>query len=572
MIHSKISSLLATGFVFAGAAFLSASALSAAPAAAPSITSLSSTSADRSGYVEIKGTNFGTADGVVSIGGLPAPIGTWSNTRLVVWVPEAAALGNSTVQVTNSTGQAGNSVALTVTARQTSGKVKWRFRQDGPYSKVRPVTGPDGTIFSVDAYFHLYALAPDGALKWVARGAGSGGVAVGPDGTAYVGSESSVKAYNPDGTLKWTFNQNPIALFFVGLSVGPDGNIYAVSTSGIGAFSLTPAGALRWAVPEPYDARNPVLFGEIVFGPSGSKTQMYFYANSHIKAFGLDGKLAFTIQIAAQPVIGPEGNIHVPYGAYSPIDGHLVWVFSSPYPYNVSDVPDVGSNNVHYTVQNTVELFALSSNGTQIWHRTLSDVVGGPVVDPQNTQLIVGGVQFFGEPGYILSESALDGHELWRVNLPPENGFNQSSDTRARFTPDGLTAYIMTFTATGNNDTSASFIYALDTAATSTGQTLKSARITLKAVTVGTGVNATSKVSVLDNNGAPVSGATVSVNWKLPSGKTLAQTSNTTGRGIATFTTTDIAGTYTITVTNITKSGYTFDAANSVLTKSARSR
>ena len=468
MIHSKLASLLALVSILIGGDFSDAQAAPAAPV----ITSLSSVSADRSGYLEIKGTGFGTADGVTLIGGLPAPVGTWQDTRIVAWVPEAAALGSSTVQVTNSTGQSSNSVALTVTARQASGNAKWRFRQNGPYSKVRPVTAADGTIYSVDAYSHLYALTPDGALKWVARGAGGGGVAVGPDGTAYAGSESSVKAYNPDGTLKWTFNQNPIALFFVGLSVGPDGNIYGVSTSGIGAFSLTPQGTLRWAVPEPYDARTPVIYGEIVFGPSGSKTQMYYYANEHVRAFGLDGKLAFTIDIAAQPVIGPEGNIHVPYGAYSPIDGHLVWVFSSPYPYNVSDTPDVGSDGIHYTVQNTIELFALSTTGNQIWHRTLDDYVGGPVVDPQNTQLIVGSVQTLINPGSIISESALDGHELWRVNLPAESGFNQRSDTRARFTPDGLSAYMMTFTATGDNDTSASFLYALDTVTGATTDTV----------------------------------------------------------------------------------------------------
>jgi hypothetical protein len=572
MIYSKLASRLALASIVVGGAFFNAATAPAALSATPIITSLSAISADRSGYLEIKGTGFGTTDGIALIGGLPAPIGTWQDTRIVAWVPEAAAIGSTAVQVTNSTGQTSNGITLTVTARQASGKAKWRFRQNGPYSKVRPVIAADGTIYSVDAYSHLYAVSPDGALKWVARGAGGGGVAVGPDGTVYAGSESSVKAYTPDGTLKWTFNQNPIALFFVGLSVGPDGNIYGVSTEGIGAFSLTPQGTLRWSVPENYDARTPVIYGEIVFGPSGTKTQMYFYANSHIRAYGLDGKLAFTIAIAAQPVIGPEGNIHVPYGAYSPVDGHLAWVFSSQYPYNVSDTPDVGSNGIHYTVQNTVELFGLSTTGTQVWHRTLTDVVGGPVVDPQNTQLIVGSVQTLDQAGYIISESAQDGHELWRVNLPAESGFNQASDTRARFTPDGLTAYIMTFTATGNNDTSASFLYALDTSATTTLPTLKSTKITLTAKSSGTSVNATGKVTVQDGSGIAISGATVAVSWTLPSGQTLAQSVATNSRGLATFKTTDIAGTYTLTVTNITKTGYTFDAANSVLTKTARSR
>lgn len=572
MIHSKSLSLLTGAALFGSAVVLSAHAAPAAPAATPNITSLSTLSADQSGYVEIKGTGFGTADGVARIGGVPAPIGTWQDSRIVAWVPETTALGSSTVQVTNSTGQVSNSVALTVTGRQVNGKAKWRFRQNGPYSKVRPVVAADGTVYSVDAYSHLYALSPDGALKWVARGAGGGGVAVGPDGTVYTGSESAIKAYSSDGTLKWTFNQNPIALFFVGLSVGPDGNIYAVSTEGLGAFSLTPQGTLRWAVPENYDGRTPVIYGEIVFGPSGSKTQMYFYANSHIRAYGFDGKLAFTITSGAQPEIGPEGNIHVPYGAYSPVDGHLVWVFSSPYPYNVSDTPDVGSNGIHYTVQNTIELFALSTTGTQVWHRTLDAVVGGPIVDPQNTQLIVGSVQTFDQAGYIASESAQDGHELWKLNLPAESGFNQASDTRARFTPDGSTAYIMTFTATGNNDTSASFLYALDTGSTTTSPTLKSTNIALTAKASGSSVKATGKVTVKDGNGSAVGGATVAVTWNLPSGQTLDQSVVTNQKGLAAFTATSIAGTYTLTVTNVTKTGYTFDSANSVLTKTVRSR
>ena len=61
--------------------------------------------------------------------------------------------------------------------------------------------------------------------------------------------------------------------------------------------------------------------------------------------------------------------------------------------------------------------------------------------------------------GFIVSKSAVDAHELWRIVLPIEDptvfnsaleisGFNQYVDTRARFSPDGLTAYLATATAT----------------------------------------------------------------------------------------------------------------------------
>lgn len=572
MTSSKLASVLGAVLLLGHAASLPGNPAAQAPAVAPAVTSLSSTSADRSGYLEINGTNFGTSDGTALIGGVAAPIGTWSDTRIVTWVPEATALGASSVQVVNLSGEGSNSVALTVTARQANGKAKWRFRQNGPYSQVRPALGADGTIYSVDVYQHLYALTPEGALKWVARNAGANGVSVGSDGTIYTGNESAIKAFNPDGSLKWSFPINPIGLYLYGPNVGPDGNIYCVATEGPGTFSLTPAGTLRWAVAERFTF--PVVFrSEIVFGPGPSKTQLYFSANNHTRAYDVDGKLVWTLTGSApQLAVGPEGNVHVPYGAYLPADGRLAWVFSSPYPYNVSDAPDVGSNGIHYTVQNTIELFALSTTGSQIWHFTQNGIFGAPVVDPQNTQLVQGSKQTLDKAGYITSSSAQDGHELWRFTLPPENGFNQASDSRARFTPDGLSAYMMTFTATGNNDTSASFLYALDTTATATLPPLKSTKITLTAKTSGTSVKGTSKVTVQDGAGALVVGATVAVTWNLPSGATTSQSAVTSSKGVASFSVTDIAGTYTITVTDVSKAGYTFDAANSVLTKSARSR
>jgi hypothetical protein len=536
------------------------------------ITALSASTIDRSGYLEITGTNFGTT-GTTLIGGLAAPIADWQNTKIVAYVPEAAPLGASSVQVTNDSGTASNSMALTVNARVANGKVKWRFRQNGPYSQVRPVIGPDGTIYSVDVYAHLYALTPDGALRWIVRGAPAKGVAVGPDGTIYTASEAAVQAYNPDGTAKWTYPMNPYAFVVPGISVGPDGNIYSVATEGIGAFSLTPQGTLRWSKPEPYDAQAPIDYNEIVFGPNGSTSQMYFYQNSHLKAYKLDGSLAFTINSDfGQPAVGPEGNIHTAFGAYSPLNGKLAWVYVSQYPYNTTSAPDVGSDGIHYEIQNTVQLFALTSTGTEKWHFTMNGVFGDPVVDPQNTQIIAGSKQMLFDPGYIVASSAQDGHELWRVNLPAENGFNQSTDTKARFAPDGLSAYLITFTATGNNDTSESFIYALDTSASSTTAVLRSTKLTVTAQTVGSSAKANGKVLVQDANGIAISGATVSIAWKVPSGGTVTQTALTNSKGMASFTTTDIAGRYTLTVTDITKAGYTFDAANSVLTKSVKSR
>ena len=135
------------------------------------ITSLSATTLERSGYLELNGSNFGS-DGTVLIDGVSAPVADWQSTKIVCYVPESTRLATVPVQMVNGSGLPSNTLNLTVTARQAAGRVNWRFRQNGPYSLVRPAIAPDGTIYSVDVFGHLYALTPDGGLKWLVRGAG----------------------------------------------------------------------------------------------------------------------------------------------------------------------------------------------------------------------------------------------------------------------------------------------------------------------------------------------------------------------------------------------------------------
>lgn len=151
-------------------------------------------------------------------------------------------------------------------------------------------------------------------------------------------------------------------------------------------------------------------------------------------------------------------------------------------------------------------------------------------------------------------------------------GFNQFVTTRARFTADGQTVYVHTATATGDNNTSKSFLYSMNTAATTTQAVLRSAAISLTTAKAGRSIKATGKVTVKDGNGIAVSSATAFVTWNVPSGGTTTQTATTNTKGLASFTTTDLRGSYTLTVTNLTKTGYTFDPANSVLTKTVTSR
>jgi len=110
-----------------------------------------------------------------------------------------------------------------------------------------PVIGPDGTIY-IGAYLDgyvtggmvgkrkLYAINPDGTLKWKVRVGSSeettkflGTPVVGGDGSIYVASDTSkIFAVNPDGSEKWVFERDVTSN--VPPVIGPDGTIY-VNTS-----------------------------------------------------------------------------------------------------------------------------------------------------------------------------------------------------------------------------------------------------------------------------------------------------------------------------------------------------
>ena len=75
-------------------------------------------------------------------------------------------------------------------------------------------------------------------------------------------------------------------------------------------------------------------------------------------------------------------------------------------------------------------------------------------------------------------------------------------------------------------------------------------------------------VAVKDEFGTSVPGATVMAKWTMPNGTTQTKSATTAANGSATLLVTGARGTYKFTVTNITKAGYTFDPAHSILTKS----
>ena len=376
-------------------------------------------------------------------------------------------------------------------------RVKWRLKLAGDYSLHSPGVGADGTVYVSVSNGKLYAVAPDGSLRWTFF-AGSGGgavdgpVSVGPDGTIYVagavlnpgggGSTGAIFALTPAGTLKWTF-KNTGHLIMAGPNVGPDGNIYAITQlTGIGLFSLTPAGQLRFSVPG-FSERG-ALGTSIAFGPS----QMYFALDQtgvsapSLFSYSLNGAKIFQAPNAhnnARPVVGPNGNVAVETfpGAvglgltgYSPA-GAVLWSFAS---WNTLEHADIGPDNFIYSVRNLSTLFSLTPAGAERWKFVDTTIMFEPRVRPQNDLLFMGGRITYGQPGFFQAVSTA-GAPLWRVDLPDEPGFEPYGQlvpmTRPVFSPDGNTGYGVTDVAGDGTTNLYCFLYAIDLTAGSPGNT-----------------------------------------------------------------------------------------------------
>lgn len=219
----------------------------------PLLDGLNAATLPRSGRLRLFGANFGPVMGQVRVGSVPAIVTRWATSEIVAYVPEAAPLGVAAVQVSTGDG-ASNALPLNVTLRPSQqGRVRWRFEADIDDLWFRPAVAPDGTLYLNGDEGRVYALAPDGGLKWVVRLPGHSfpyaPPAAGPDGTAYVSSGWTVIAIGSDGEIRWQYTDPSAQGVAVAPGVGPGGQLLACNDFGLGAYALTQQGSLNWSNP-----------------------------------------------------------------------------------------------------------------------------------------------------------------------------------------------------------------------------------------------------------------------------------------------------------------------------------
>lgn len=134
------------------------------------------------------------------------------------------------------------------------GDVLWSYNINHGASPVdiglsTPAVGTDGTIFI--AGDSLYALNPDGKLKWHALGTYNemmrNSPVIGSDGTVYFVSHNvPLTAFNPaDGSVKWSCTLGINDHCVAAPSIGSDGTIYVPTSPGI-LYAVSSQGSISW--------------------------------------------------------------------------------------------------------------------------------------------------------------------------------------------------------------------------------------------------------------------------------------------------------------------------------------
>ena len=264
------------------------------------------------------------------------------------------------------------------------GTLKWAF-QAGREIKSSPAIADDGTIYFGSRDWKFYAVSPDGKLKWTFQTCNwvDSSPAIGADGTIYFGSwDTNFYALNPDGTKKWSFPSGGI--IDSSPAIGADGTIY-LGSHDKKLYALKPDGTLKWAF---------TTGGQIGSSPAiGADGTIYFSStDGNFYALRPDGAERWRAHTGgateASPVLDEAGNIYVAINGCLFIiskDGKPGWWFCSALP--VDQTPAIAASGLIYFPMAWRKLAAVKPDGAEQWHvNTMTEnVLSSPVIGKGGT-------------------------------------------------------------------------------------------------------------------------------------------------------------------------------------------
>ncbi len=305
------------------------------------------------------------------------------------------------------------------------GTVKWTF-QTGEGIESSPVIGKDGTIYVGSHDNKLYAINPNGTLKWsfyvgkplyddkfdVYKGILST-PAVAKDGTIYFSSLSDIFfAINPDGTEKWRHDLPITSDTWTSPVIGKDGTIYTGAARRKfegsqeseyyedpigGVYAFNPNGTLKWHFKVEGD-----MAGSIAIGSNGTiyaltpEEDDKEKADGYLKAFTPKGKEIWKYHIEfseSSPTVAPDGTIYIGAGhdnrgfiALNP-NGKEKWFFKTPN--DISLIPGLAKDGTIYVGEWDGMFYAFNPDGSIKWKvktpKGVEALISSPAIGAEGT-------------------------------------------------------------------------------------------------------------------------------------------------------------------------------------------
>ncbi|MBI2438423.1 MAG: PQQ-like beta-propeller repeat protein [Lentisphaerae bacterium] len=319
-----------------------------------------------------------------------------SNDITVGTVPGSLAISSNTIYVT----AANKLLAL----NRTDGALKWSANLAGTGATA---ISPDGSNIYAVGGSKLYAFTTSGAPLWVYEGAADsihGEPCIGTNGTIYFGSwDTYVYALNPDGTLKWKYQTDGAIAPLASPALSPDeATVYVGSgdpnkDNGGSLYALNADGTLKWQKANMDQMR---VSGAVV----GTNGRVYANGQGRVHCFSPEGtqiwESANNTAGSLAPSLSSNGTIYVGTAqdgkvyALDSANGQTQWSYQtgtnsdqSEPQYGVLATIVIGANGIVYAGAYDGVMHALRSDGTLLWTYQTGDNINEncPAIDSDGT-------------------------------------------------------------------------------------------------------------------------------------------------------------------------------------------
>ncbi len=261
------------------------------------------------------------------------------------------------------------------------GEEKWWYKIERYcFVEGSPVIDYDGVIYFGCWDNSLYAMYPNGTLKWSTDIGGTveTSPAIAEDGTIYVGTHfapiygTHLFAIDHNGTHKWEYNTGNM---LTSPAIAEDGTVY-VGDGGSSIIALNPNGTLKWKFST----------GDVVLSSPAIDKNGIIYFGSHdnnVYALYPNGTLKWKFNtgnwVHGCPTIADDGTIYIDSDdqnlyAFSPDDGSVIWQCTIG---SVWGSPALDKEGNIYVGTWEKKFYSIYPNGTVRWSIELSRRVWG---------------------------------------------------------------------------------------------------------------------------------------------------------------------------------------------------